>query len=51
MPNNAEYVIAAYGIVITVVALYAVGIRMKLISVKNRLANIAQGKQDAEKKP
>ena len=50
MPKNAEYVIAAYTIVIGVVVFYAVGLQLKLASIKSKLQNVRNGKSDAAHK-
>jgi CcmD family protein len=50
MPKNAEYVIAAYAIVIGVVVFYTVGLQLKLASIKTRLQHLKNGKSDAAQK-
>ena len=44
MPKNAEFVIAAYTIVTTVVLLYAFRVQIKLSMIKTKLKALSQGK-------
>ena len=50
MPKNAEYVIAAYTIVVGVVVFYAAGLQLKLASIKSRLQNVRNEKSNAAQK-
>lgn len=40
MPSNTEYVLTAYGIVSAVLAIYGIGVLLKLKSVSSRLKRI-----------
>lgn len=40
MPANTEYLLAAYGIVISVVVIYGVGIMLRLKSTASKLKNL-----------
>ena len=42
MPNNTEFVIAAYGIVCSVVLIYAVSVLARLRSFHKKLAHITE---------
>ena len=48
MSSNSEYVLAAYGIVISVILIYGAGILLKLKSVNTKLRQIQSGSNKKE---
>ena len=48
MPKNAEFVIAAFSLVVGVIGFYGMSIRWKLASVKSKLKNLVDRETDAQ---
>jgi hypothetical protein len=48
MPKNVEYVMVAYGIVISVLSVYTIGILLKLKAVNTRMKALKNGKENEQ---
>lgn len=51
MPRNTEYLIAAYGIVSSVVIIYTIVIFTKLRSINSKIKHLKQAKQNEDEQP